>query len=233
MIVATLLVLCGAGLGYAAITGAGPATPGATQHRATPVAVVQPLPPMLVVPATSLMPVVKAGRPLELRAAAIGVDAGIDPVSAEGQVLVPPGNTLRVGWWSAGSRAGERIGTTLLTGHTVHTGGGVFNNLGRLHVGDQIEVRTADGWLAYTVHRVLYLTVDQLSRRAPSLFAADRGPRLALVTCAAWDGVQYGGNTVVMAHAAWTPALPPATVSANAATPPRSGPLQRADQRQP
>lgn|GEM_PF-616377 len=232
MIAAALLVLCGTGLGYAAITGTGRDVTGGAPDRVAPVTTVQPLPPMLVVPATGLMPVVKPGRPVELRAAAIGVDAGIDPISAQEQVLVPPSNTLRVGWWSAGSPAGARIGTTLLTGHTVHTGGGVFNNLGRLRVGDRIEVRTADGWLSYTVRRVLSLTVDQLARRAPTLFAADRGPRLALVTCAAWDGAEYNGNTVVMAHAAWTaPPLP--TAQATQPGQARSGPQERTDQRQP
>ena len=55
------------------------------------------------------------------------IEAPVVPVELTGSALTPPDDPRTLGWW--GKRAGSRHGTTLLTGHTVHDGGGTFDDL--------------------------------------------------------------------------------------------------------
>ena len=52
-------------------------------------------------------------------------------------VLVPPADPQRVGWWGEGAAPGER-GRALVAGHTVHTGGGALDDLETLEPGDRV-----------------------------------------------------------------------------------------------
>lgn len=200
--------------------------PGQSSDPQRPVAV----PPAAVSafdPPTSgapLKPLPHPSRPTGLIIPALGVRAPVVPLAAEGEVLTPPGDVSEVGWWRAGRRPGARNGNVLITGHTVHTGGGVFDNLGDLTVDDQIEVDTRTGPLVYQVVEVRYLSVAQLAAEAPDLFAHGGPSRLVLVTCAGWDGAQYAyhGNTVVIAEPMVTTRhahLHPATSPSAPATP--------------
>lgn len=148
--------------------------------------------------------VVRGVVPTGLVASSVGVDARVVPISTVGEVLTPPGDVSQVGWWADGARAGSSQGTVLLTGHTVHTGGGVFNDLADLRPDQVLTVDTAGGTVRYRVDRVRYLTKDQLSAAAPSLFDPTGRAQLVLVTCESWDGAGYDGNTVVVA----TPVTP-------------------------
>src|SRR5690348_4823575 len=81
------------------------------------------VPTLLIVPSISLRsPIVP-----------IGVDAA--------GVLTPPADVSEVGWWRGSAKPGALTGQTLITGHTVHTGGGVMNRLGDLRPGAVVQVK--------------------------------------------------------------------------------------------
>jgi LPXTG-site transpeptidase (sortase) family protein len=142
------------------------------------------------------------GLPLALRLPALGVSAPVAAVAMEsGGVLVPPADPSLVGWWSAGARPGSRRGTAVLTGHTVHAGAGVFDDLGELEVDDTVQVVTRTRVLVFHVRVVRDLSKERLADHAARLFAQDGDPRLVLVTCTGWDDGRYLANTVVVARA--------------------------------
>jgi LPXTG-site transpeptidase (sortase) family protein len=142
------------------------------------------------------------GTPLVLRIPALGVRAPVVAVAlAPGGVLAPPADPDLVGWWSAGARPGDLRGTAVLTGHTVHDGAGVFDDLGDLQVGDAIQVVTRARVLVFGVRAVRDLSKERLAAHAGRLFAQDGDPDLVLVTCTEWDDGRYLANTVVVARA--------------------------------
>ena len=147
-------------------------------------------------------------EPVRLVAERLRVDALVAPIESADGVLVPPSDPQQVGWWRSGARPGDRSGRILLTGHTVHTGGGAFDDLELLRRGDRLRLRTTDGWLAYRVLRTEFLTVAELARRSSRLFRPGGPERLVLVTCEGWDGSGYDGNTVVVAAPEWSPVAP-------------------------
>ena len=122
---------------------------------------------------------------------AIGVDGG---------ALTPPSNPRNVGWWSGGVRPGALRGTAVITGHTVHAGGGAFDELERLRAGDRIEVGTSRGVLNYRVAGVSTYRKQALARSAAELFDQSGPGRLVLVTCEDWNGRTYLSNVVVVAR---------------------------------
>jgi hypothetical protein len=138
--------------------------------------------------------------PLRLRFRALGIDAAVVPIRTTGRVLTPPADPSRLGWWHEGARPGAAAGTLLVTGHTVHDGVGVLDDLGRALVGDRVSVSGGGHRITYGVTRVLVLTKAQLARRAPGLFDVHGPHRLVLVTCESWDGAGYDGNVVVVAE---------------------------------
>jgi LPXTG-site transpeptidase (sortase) family protein len=87
----------------------------------------------------------------------------------------------------------------LVTGHTVHNGGGALQDLERLRRGDRITVRTVAGTVAYRVRRVSIYDKGTVARRAASLFDQRAPGRLVLVTCEDWDGHRFLSNVVVVA----------------------------------
>ena len=140
-----------------------------------------------------------AGRPTRIVIPALKVDVPAVPISSNAGVLVPPSDPQQVGWWDAGAVPGAATGRALITGHTVHTGGGAFDHLASLRPGDQVRVLTSRGTLNYTVSDVTTYHKNALARQAPQLFT-QRGPgRLVLITCDDWNGHAYLSNTVVMA----------------------------------
>ena len=189
---ACLLLATGLLLGFLALTRPGTPEPAAAWQP--PPAVVEP-----VVSAPTLASRPVAGVPVRLVVPPLDVDTAVEPIAAAGAVLTPPGDPRRVGWWRDGARPGDGLGSILVTGHTVHTGGGAFDHLGRLRPGDRVDVGTAHGWRHYRVTQTLFLTTGQLAARSAALFAQDGPERLVLVTCAAWDGAEYAGSTVVLA----------------------------------
>ena len=138
--------------------------------------------------------------PERLRIPALGVDAPVLAVTSRQRTLVPPRDPSRLGWWADGARPGDSRGSALVTGHTVHTGGGALEDLETLRRGDRLEVRAGGALIAYRVQSVVVLTKGALAREAERLFAQDVPGRLVLVTCEDWDGAQYLSNVVVTAR---------------------------------
>lgn len=117
--------------------------------------------------------------------------------------LTPPRNPREVGYWDASAAPGSTQGQTLVTGHTVHTGGGALDRLGTMRPGARVVIRrpsVTDERFTYRVTSVRVLTKEQMAGQAQRLFGQDHGDgRLRLVTCTGWDGRDYSGNVVVTA----------------------------------
>ena len=137
--------------------------------------------------------------PERLRIPALDVDAPVAPVKAVRRTLVPPRDPDRLGWWADGARPGSARGSALVTGHTVHTGGGALEDLEQLRRGDRVTVGAGDDRISYRVRTVEILGKGALAERAGRLFAQDVPGRLVLITCERWNGVEYLSNVVVTA----------------------------------
>lgn len=122
------------------------------------------------------------------------------PIRTVAGVLTPPSDPQQVGWWSGGSRPGASEGAAVVTGHTVYTGGGAFDDLETLSPGDRVLVRAGADALAYRVGTVEVLSRDELARRSGEVFGPTGPPRLVLITCEDWDGTGYRSNVVVTAQ---------------------------------
>jgi LPXTG-site transpeptidase (sortase) family protein len=127
------------------------------------------------------------------------MDAPIVPISTTGDVLIPPSDPQLLGWWSAGAQTGAPRGSALVTGHTVHTGGGAMDNLERLRTGDRVTVYTERGIIPYDVRSVEVFGKGSVARHAQRLFSQEVRGRLVLITCEDWDGTRYLSNVVVVA----------------------------------
>ena len=125
------------------------------------------------------------------------IDIEVDPDG----VLSPPSDVSEVGFWQRSAVPGALEGQTVITGHTVHTGGGVMNELGELGKGDDVRVRFDGEFTSYEVTEVETLTRAEVAEQAYDLFAQDREEgRLVLVTCTDWDGSVYQSNIIVYAE---------------------------------
>lgn len=145
-------------------------------------------------------PPARPGIPLGVRIPALGVTAAVSAVDSNGAgVLVPPADFRTVGWWAPGVRPGAKHGTAILAGHTVHAGGGAFHGLARMRPGQRVVVEGRRGDLTYRVSTVSVYRKGALAEQSSSIFAQDGPGRLALVTCADWDGSEYLSNVVVLA----------------------------------
>jgi LPXTG-site transpeptidase (sortase) family protein len=140
-------------------------------------------------------------KPVRLVVPALKIRAPILPIEVNAQaVLDPPRNPRDVGWWQRSARPGAKVGQTVLTGHTVHTGGGVMDKLGKLHKGQLVRVVTPKGTMTYSTTRVVTWSKAELARRAVDIFAQKRSDvRLVLITCSGWTGSSYTSNVVVFA----------------------------------
>lgn len=129
----------------------------------------------------------------------LGLTAPVVPIASENRVLVPPHDPGVVGWWSEGAQVGAETGSAILVGHSVSTGGGVFDDIDQLQAGETVEV----GGLAYSVASVETLAQDELPSRAEELFDQTvAGGRIVIVTCNDWDGSTWQSNTIAIAEPA-------------------------------
>ncbi len=147
-------------------------------------------------------PLSAPAKPIELVVPALKIHASIKPIEVNAQnVLDPPEDVHQVGWWRRSVRPGNDHGQTVLTGHTVHTGGGVMNGLAQLHPGNVVRVVTPKGTMVYRTTKVMTLSKAQLARRSTALFGQGRDSnRLVLVTCTGWTGSTYTSNVVAFAE---------------------------------
>jgi LPXTG-site transpeptidase (sortase) family protein len=140
-------------------------------------------------------------KPVRLVVPALRIRAPILPIEVNAQaVLDPPRNPRDIGWWKRSAQPGAKQGQTVLTGHTVHTGGGVMDDLGKLRRGQKVKVVTPKGTMVYSTTRVVTWTKAELAERAVDIFAQKRSDlRLVLITCSGWTGSSYTSNVVVFA----------------------------------
>jgi hypothetical protein len=141
-----------------------------------------------------------AGEPNRVVIDVLGIDVPIVPIHLEVSTLVPPSDPQTLGWWAEGAMPGAKRGSAIVTGHTVHTGGGALDNLETLVPGDVFSVRTDAGGIDYRVHRVEIYGKERVSRASPRLFSQSVRGRLVLITCEDWDGTGYDSNVVVIAR---------------------------------
>jgi hypothetical protein len=134
-----------------------------------------------------------AGQPREVRVARLHVDSEVTPISGQSGSLLPPSDPQVLGWWQEGKPVGAQYGTAVVTGHTVHTGGGALDNL------DTVRVRTDRGWIGYVVQRARIYPTAELAREADKIFRLGGTGRLVLITCDDWNGTFYESNAVVFA----------------------------------
>jgi LPXTG-site transpeptidase (sortase) family protein len=140
-----------------------------------------------------------AGVPLRLTIPVLGIRAKVVGIAAPDGVLTPPADPSVLGWWKAGVVPGARHGNALITGHTVHTGGGAFDEITSLRPGDRLRIATVNGHIRYVVRSVVVYSKAELEQRAERVFPQDGPSRLALITCDDWDGTAYQSNAVVFA----------------------------------
>jgi LPXTG-site transpeptidase (sortase) family protein len=200
-VVALALVAAGLGIvGWSASRGGSEADPGATSGPE----VRDPDP----TPAGSQRPVtIRPEWPAEAMAApthvvipSLGVDAPIIPIGVVDGILIPPADPQTLGWWSDGALPGAVRGGALVTGHTVHTGGGQLDDLEQVRRGDAVRIRTAKGVIRYAVTQVRIYRKATLARDAQEVFSQTGPGRLVLITCEDWDGSKYLSNVVVYAE---------------------------------
>lgn len=139
------------------------------------------------------------GAPRRVLIPALHVAAPVLPVRAPGGTLVPPSDPQQLGWWAGGARPGAARGSALVTGHTVHTGGGALDDLETLKRGDKVTIRTDKGRIRYVVRRVAVYSKGSVADHAKRLFSQTVPGRLVLVTCEDWNGERYLSNVVVIA----------------------------------
>ena len=147
-------------------------------------------------------PLSAPAEPTRLVVPALGVRAPITPVEVSPSgVLDPPEDVDVVGWWKRSMRPGASRGQTVLTGHTVNTGGGVLDDLGDLRPGQVVRVVTPRGAMVYRTTRVVTLSKAELAERSQSLFGQERNrTRLVLITCTDWNGSDFESNVVAFAR---------------------------------
>lgn len=141
----------------------------------------------------------EAGAPRRVVVPSLGIDAPVVPIKTTDDTLVPPSDPQRLGWWADGAKPGAAQGSALVTGHTVHTGGGALDDLETLEPGDRVTVRTDRGRVVYAVDKVRVYSKGAVADHAERLFSQDVGGRLVLITCEDWNGEIYLSNVVVTA----------------------------------
>lgn len=150
---------------------------------------------------------IRPGAPIRLSMPALRVTAPVVPIAMVDRALDPPRDYREVGWWQDSARPGAAEGQTVITGHTVHTGGASMDRLGDLTRGDLVDVISRRGTMRYVVQRTSVYSHARLAARSEELFGQDHGRgRLVLVTCTGWDGVVYERNVVVLAKPLGSPA---------------------------
>ncbi|WP_190046415.1 class F sortase, partial [Streptomyces galbus] len=141
--------------------------------------------------------------PVRLLVPAIGVDTPVLRLglAADGTVEVPPVTAHdRAGWYRYSPPPGQ-VGPSVILGHVTvgPYGDGVFRHLARLHRGDAVTARLADGRTAeFAVREVR--TVAKADFPAGEVYGDVDRPELRLITCGGpRTGDGYLANVIVFA----------------------------------
>jgi hypothetical protein len=136
---------------------------------------------------------VARSTPVRIVIPSIGVNAPVDQEwtdAATGSLQVPPlsgPHAMDTGWWAGGFTPGQ-AGQSVIAGHIDSAAMGhlVFWNLGKLTMGDMVEVQLADGASVWFT----YVTSQEVSKSDPVFWprfwksAQTAGaPTLSLITC--------------------------------------------------
>ena len=151
-------------------------------------------------PTTTRRATAGAGRPERISLPQLGVSAPVTPIRADHGSLTPRPDPRVVGWWSGGARPGSTVGSAIISGHTIHDGGGAFDNLEDLRVGATVVITTTSGRITYAASSVTNYPKQSLAGQAAQVFDQTRPGRLVLVTCEDWNGQTYLSNVVVTAQ---------------------------------
>ena len=148
------------------------------------------------------MPDTSAQGPDEILVPSIKIEAPLISIElASDGVLTPPSDTDVVGWWDGSAEPGSGEGQTVVTGHTVSTGGGVMNDLPKVDVGAVVQVRDEGTVYDYRVIGVFKLTKEEVAAASEQLFGqGSQGGRLVLVTCTDYHDGDYDSNVIVWAE---------------------------------
>ena len=140
--------------------------------------------------------------PDEIFVPSLDIEAPLVPIElASDGVLTPPADTDIIGWWNGSAEPGSGEGQTVVTGHTVSTGGGVLNDLPKIDVGSVVQVRDEGKVYDYRATGVFKLTKEEVAAAADNLFGQDGGTgRLVLVTCTDYKDGDYESNVIVWAE---------------------------------
>ncbi len=156
--------------------------PSTVDRRPAGVAVERPLGPDANSDRTEEVPVTPTS-PQRLVIPALGVDAAIVAVGLEpdGSMEIP--GAAEAGWYHYGPRPGDPTGSAVLAGHVDHNRtAGVFVELRRLGIGEEIEVTDRDGVMRrFRVTERFQVDKDELP--GPELFRTTGDPVLTLITC--------------------------------------------------
>lgn len=146
-------------------------------------------------------PLGKPSNPELLVIPSIKIKAPVVPIDLRTDgVLSPPADFTEVGYWTGSAKPGAPKGQTVLTGHTVHTGGGVMDRLGDLRPGGLVQIKTKAGTVDYVTTKVFVYSRAQLAENKEEVLGQDREKnRLVLVTCIDWNGRAYESNVIVYA----------------------------------
>jgi LPXTG-site transpeptidase (sortase) family protein len=140
------------------------------------------------------------GFPNRLLVPKLGIDAPVVRAHVTDGTLWPPDDPQTLGWWAEGAAPGAVRGGALITGHSVSTGGGAFDDLETLRKGDQVGVRTGRGVIDYTVTGVTIYKKGALAEDAERVFSQEGPGRLVLITCEDYNGSYWESNAIVFAE---------------------------------
>jgi len=146
----------------------------------------------------------RASLPVRIQIPSIGVDAPLIGLGLDAhRALEVPKRFDVAGWWSGGSRPGER-GPAVIAGHVDSTTGpAVFYELGKLGRGAAVIVRRRDGTsVRFTVQGRQRYAKDHFP--TARVYGPTRRPALRLITCSGqfdYSTRHYLDNTVVYASA--------------------------------
>lgn len=140
------------------------------------------------------------GVPQRLVVPKLGIDAPVIRAHVTDGTLWPPDDPQTLGWWAEGAKPGAVHGGSLITGHSVSTGGGAFDDLETLRKGDRVRVRTDRGVIGYTVTGVTIYKKGALAKDAQRVFSQEGPGRLVLITCEDYNGSYWESNAIVFAE---------------------------------
>jgi|ERR1700681_2844203 LPXTG-site transpeptidase (sortase) family protein len=133
--------------------------------------------------AQSTLPAVPSAVPTALSIPALGLSAAVRVMGASACPMLNPPTRQDAYWIECRAKPGtDSDGTVFIIGHSIAGGHGVFNDLQRLSVGDDVDLSTPSGTLTYRVQRTTNHTKFGEVQHAPEVVERVPG-RLVLVTC--------------------------------------------------